>query len=145
MKYKIFYMGCLITLFLSSSVYGTTVPASGQNKQVEWRVTQNWPIPAKSLDIVHTLDGRFVYILTDHNQVEIYTSQGKLQGTIPVEAGTTAIDIAPRGERLYLINNKNKTFSSIAVSFVAKIDIAGSPVKGLADAPITLTIFTDFQ
>jgi protein-disulfide isomerase len=75
----------------------------------------------------------------------VFSSQGQLLGTIPVEDGISAIDIAPQGEMLYLINNKTQTFSAIGVSFVADIDITGSPVKGPADAPVTMVLFTDFE
>ncbi len=36
-------------------------------------------------------------------------------------------------------------FTAMAISFIQKIDIADSPVKGAADAPVTMVLFTDFE
>jgi len=68
-----------------------------------------------------------------------------LQGSIPVDDGVSAIDISPQGELLYLINNTKQSFSSVAISFVVDIDTTGAPFKGPADAPVTMTLFTDFE
>lgn len=136
---------CMATLLLSSAASATAVPESGQNNRVEWKVQQSWITSGKALDMVNSLDGRFTFILTDKQQVQVYDNQGQLQGSIPVESGVSNIDISPQGELLYLVDNAKQTFSSVAVSFVVDIDIAGAPIKGPADAPVTMTLFTDFE
>jgi protein-disulfide isomerase len=121
------------------------MPEIGQDNRVEWKVQQNWPTPGKSLAMVNSLDGKYVFILNDKQQVQIYNSQGQLQGSIPMEEGVSAIDIAPQGETLYLINNATQTYTAVAISFVIDVDTAGSPFKGPADAPVTIALFTDFE
>lgn len=145
MKHFKLYAGALFSMLLLSTTSSLAVTNSGIDQKVEWQLQQNWPTGANSLDMVHSLDGKFVYILTDKNTVQIFNSKGQLQGTIPVESGVTAIDIAPVGEKLYLINNEKQTFSSISVSFIVDIDSMGSPFRGPADAPVTITLFTDFE
>lgn len=145
MKLPKAYVGCLLLLFLASGANALTVPDSGKDNRVEWNLQQNWPTAGKTLDMVHSLDGKFVYILNDKQMVQVFNSEGQLQGSIPVEEGVSAIDIAPQGEILYLINNKNQSFSSIGVSFVVDVDISGSPIKGPIDAPVTIALFTDFE
>jgi DNA-binding beta-propeller fold protein YncE len=145
MKHPTVYAGCLLTLMLVSSANATTVPNSGQDNRIEWKVLQNWSTAGKTLDMAHSLDGKFVYILNDKKKVQVFSSQGQLQGSIPVEEGVSAIGIAPKGEKLYLIDNKNQTFSSVGVSFVVDVDIKGSPFKGPANAPVTIALFTDFE
>jgi hypothetical protein len=143
-RHKIF-AGCLLSMMVASGAPVLAVPDSGQDKRIEWNVLQSWPTAGKTLDMVHSLDGKFVYLLNDQQTVQVFNSQGQLQGSIPVEEGVTAIDIAPQGEVLYLINNKNQTFSSVGVSFIVDVEITGSPFKGPADAPVTITLFTDFE
>lgn len=145
MKHPKILAGCLLTLAVAIGTDAQAVPDSGQDNRIEWNLQQNWPTTGKTLDMVHSLDGKFVYILSDKPSVQVFSSQGQLLGTIPVEDGISAIDIAPQGEMLYLINNKTQTFSAIGVSFVADIDITGSPVKGPVDAPVTMVLFTDFE
>ncbi len=140
-----FSASCLAATLLLSSAQAMAMAESGMEKKVEWKVQQTWPIGGKPLSVVHSLDGKYVYMLNDKQQVQIYTTQGQLQGTIPVDNGVSQIDIAPQGELLYLIDTTAKTFTAVSVSFVADIDTTGAPFKGPADAPVTLALFTDFE
>ena len=135
----------LAALLLLSSSQTMAMSDSGMDKKVEWKVQQSWPLPAKPQSMVHSLDGKYLYVLNDKQQVQIFTTQGQLQGAIPVEKGVSQIDIAPQGELLYLIDGDSQTFTTVAISFVTDVDIAGAPIKGPADAPVTLTLFTDFE
>jgi len=145
MKISRFCACCMASLLIGSTASATAVPDSGQDNRVEWKIQQSWATSGKALDMVNSLDGRFTYILNDKQQVQVYNNQGQLQGSIPVEEGVSNIDIAPQGELLYLVNNVKQTFSSVAVSFVVDVDTTGAPIKGPVDAPVTLTLFTDFE
>ena len=135
----------LAAILLLSSSQTMAMSDSGMDKKVEWKVQQSWPLPSKPLSMVHSLDGKYLDVLNDKQQVQIFTTQGQLQGAIPVEKGVSQIDIAPQVELLYLIDGSAQTFTTVAVSFVADIDINGAPFKGTADAPVTLSLFTDFE
>lgn len=145
MNFSKFSASCLATVLLLSSAQAMAMAESGMEKKVEWKVQQTWPIAGKPLSTVHSLDGKYVYMLNDKQQVQIYTTQGQLQGSIPVDNGVSQIDIAPQGELLYLIDSTTQTFTAVAVSFIADIDTTGAPFKGPADAPVTLALFTDFE
>lgn len=145
MKYRNFFLGCSLSALLLLPSHAISVPVSGQDNMVEWQLQQHWATTGKTVDMAHSLDGKYVFILNDKNQVQIFNGKGKLQGSVPVDKGVTAIDIAPQGEVLYLINNSNNTFSSIDISFVREIDITGSPFEGPAEAPVTIAVFTDFE
>ena len=145
MKFPRLYAYSLASLFMASVAVGAAMPESGQDKRVEWKIQQTWPTAGKTLSMVNSLDGKYVFLLNDKQQVQVFSSQGQLQGNIPVEEGVSAIDISPQGETLYLINNGGQSFTSVAVSFIVDIDVNGSPFKGPADAPVTLTLFTDFE
>lgn len=112
---------------------------------VETSVAASWKLDAKPLGMVHSLDNKRVFILGDDNNVYIYASEGGKQGTIAVDKGVTAIDIAPRGEMLYLINGQDNTFTSLNISFTTTIDITGAPFLGKENAPVALALFSDFQ
>lgn len=126
---------------LSVTVTGAKSSATG----LEWEVLQQWDLPETPLDIVHSLDGKYVFILTADSKVQIYSSQGNLEGAVDVDKGVTGIDIAPRAEMLYLIDGKNKTFSALSINFVREINTSGSPFQGPENAPVTVVVFTDFE
>jgi len=144
MNYSKIFTGCLLSLAISTQVHAAS-PTSGKDNLVEWNVLSQWSTGAKTIDMVHSLDGKFVYILTDKSKVNVFDSKGKLQGSIPVSPTVSAIDIAPQGERLYLVDNTLNQFQAVSVSFVHNIDVKDSPFEGPADAPVTLTLFTDFE
>ncbi len=145
MTYKQTATGC--ALFLASIVGGQTMAATEPPplSKIDWNVEKSWDLPAKPLDIVYSLDGKRVFILTEQQIVLVYDNLGELTGSIPVDKGVSAIDIAPRGEKLFLINQETKAFSEVSIDFITDINTVGSPFLGLAKAPVTIAVFTDFQ
>lgn len=145
MTYKQCIAACTMFMFSlsASSVFAATEPKRASKVLLE--IENSWKLPSKPLDIVYSLDGRKVFILTDQNQVLVYAVAGDLLGKINVEKGVSAIDIAPRGEKLYLVNEKDNSFTDLSVDFIIDIDITGSPYLGKENAPVTIAIFTDFE
>ena len=145
MKHLHLLGGCILSLLLCSISVASPVQDKGQNNRIKWEKQMSWSIDGQAIDMVHTLDGKYVFVLNDRHEVKIYSHLGQLQGTIPVNEGVQNIDIAPQGELLYLIDNQGQTFSAVSISFVVDIDTTGSPFEGPADAPVTIAVFTDFQ
>lgn len=145
MTYKQCIAACAMLMFsfsTSSAFAAATIP--GPSK-VLLEVENTWKLPDKPLDLVYSLDGRKVFILTNQNQVLVYAAEGKLLGEINVKNGVSAIDIAPRGEKLFLINQKDNSFTDLSVDFVVNVDTTGSPYLGKENAPVTIAVFTDFE
>ncbi len=131
-------------LFLPALLQARTAPEA-QQASLDWSVQKTWKLESKPLDIAQSLDNKKVFVLGDDCKVYIYNAQnGRKLGVIPVDKGTSAIDIAPRGEMLYLIG-ENSTYTAIDVSFTQQIDISGAPFLGNEKAPVTLIVFSDFQ
>lgn len=137
------------TILCAALLLPLTVQAQEPKKttasDLNWSVQASWPIPAKPLDIAQSLDNKKVFILGADAKVYIFTPDGKQLGTLPVDPNVNAIDIAARGEMIYLVNNKTNTYTAIDVSFNQKIDVTGAPVRGKVDAPVTLVVFSDFE
>ncbi len=129
--------------FSASSAFA--VADASSSRGVQWQVENSWKLPAKPIDLVYSLDGQRVFILTDQQQVLVYAADGNFLGKIAVKKGVSSIDIAPRGERLYLLNDQDNSFTDLSVDFVVNIDTTGSPFLGNANAPVTIAVFTDFQ
>ncbi len=132
-------------LLLPLSTHAQELKKNNTSGDLNWSVQATWTIPVKPLDIAQSLDNKKVFILGADSKVYIFTPDGKKMGELPVDANTTAIDIAPRGEMLYLINGKSNSYTAIDISFNQKIDITGAPMQGKADAPVTMVVFSDFE
>jgi hypothetical protein len=145
MTYKQCVAACALLMFSFSTSSALAAADAKGLSNVQLQVENKWKLPSKPIDIVYSLDGKKVFILTDQEQVLVYKSAGDLLGKIDVDKGVSAIDIAPRGEKLFLINQKDNSFTAISVDFVVSIDTAGSPYLGNIDAPVTIAVFTDFE
>ena len=135
----------VLSLLLFSSPVFAQAPQATSATPVETSVAATWKLDAKPLGMVHSLDNKRVFILGDDSKVHVYSAEGTKQGDIPVDKGVTAIDIAPRGEMLYLINSQDKSFTSLSVSFTTTIDVTGAPFLGKEKAPVVIALFSDFQ
>ncbi len=145
MTYKQCIAACAI-LMLSFSASSAIAAADAKSpSRVQWQVEKSWKLPSKPLDIVYSLDGKKVFVLTNQEQVLVYSATGDLFGKIKVDSGVTAIDIAPRGEKLFLINQADNSFTDLSVDFVVDVNVTGSPFLGMENAPVTIAVFTDFE
>lgn len=140
----------IATLFVGTTLlflFGQTglLFAEKSVSNLEWNVVRELKLPQQPKTFVHSLDGKLVFILTQNNSVLVYNQQGKLEGTIPVEKGVSDINIAPRGEALFLINEEKNTYSTIIIDFIREIPVGSSPYLGMENAPVVVTVFTDFQ
>lgn len=145
MKIKKIFSALVLLSICWCSSGALATPVKTESSNLEWAVLNQWQVPESPIDIVHSLDARYVFILTNQQKVLIYTAQGKLEGSVPVDKGVSAIDIAPRAEMLYLIDSEKNSFTSLSIDFVKQINTSGSPYRGLVDAPVTLAVFTDFE
>lgn len=145
MRYSHFFSSCALTFLLAVGTYNANAATAGQDNRLEWSQQENWQVDGKPVDMVRSLDGKYTFILNEQHQVLVYDQMGAIQGRIPVAAGVNAIDIAPQGESLYLIDKDTSSFTALSVDFVLDIDTVGSPMRGAADAPVSMVVFTDFQ
>ncbi len=145
MKYKQCVAACVITMLSCASSPAFSATETTGQSEILLQTETSWKLPAKPLDIVYSLDGKLVFILTNQSQVLVYKADGSLLNKIDVAKGVSSIDIAPRGEKLYLINQKDNSFTVLSIDFVVSIDTTGSPFLGKENAPVTIAVFTDFE
>jgi DNA-binding beta-propeller fold protein YncE len=100
---------------------------------------------AAPIDLAVSPDGKSTFVLTDKGTVLVYDEQGDLKDSINVGPHIDRIEIDPSGERLFAASRQNKTVDIIMLSFIQEINTAGSPVKGDETAPVTITVFSDYE
>ena len=118
---------------------------SPSNATVEWNVVNTLNLNEKPRDTAMSLNGKWIYVLTEKGEILIYASNGKLKETISVGEHVESIKVGPREDVLLLTSGKEKTVQIITMDFIQVINILGSPFKGNADAPVVVATFNDFE
>ena len=113
--------------------------------KVEWDIVQTLKLDAPPLDMVISPDGRRIYVLVEGGNVLIYSNRGILKEKIPVGDQVDQINLGPKGDYLFISSRQNKTLEIIALNFIYNLNVSGSPFKGARDAPVVITVFSDFQ
>jgi len=136
MKYAAFvFLSLLIGLAVSPSSHAA----------VEVTIHRTLNLEETPLDTAMSAGGKYVFVLTDKGKVLVYTLDGKLSDTIPVDKSIDSIKAGPREEILLLVSSKKNTVQVAVLEFAQEINVTGSPFRGTADAPVIIALFTDFQ
>jgi WD40 repeat protein len=90
-------------------------------------------------------DGRSVFVLSHNGSIQMYGLDGRLRNKIEVGKHIDQIELGPRGGHLFATNRQNQTVEVIALDFIQKISIQGSPFKGPENAPVVIAEFSDFE
>ena len=119
-----------------------TMPALAKT---EYQVRQKLQLKQAPIDLLVSSSNKWIYILSNEGQITIYTTRGQLRDTIDVGPDIDQIKAGPRDDMLFLLSRENKSVQVITIDFTEEITIQGSPIKGPADAPVTVAVFSDFQ
>ncbi len=130
-----FLLTVVLFLTLSSIVNGA----------VEGDVKKTLNLESPPLDLAASLNGQYIYVLTDQKNILIYSIEGELEGKIPVGSQVDSIKVGPWEDVILLTSKKNKQVQILLLDFIKDIDLSNSPFKGPADAPVEIAVFSDFQ
>jgi protein-disulfide isomerase len=131
-----------ILLFVCLSVL---VSVSFGHAAVEWDIKKTLKLKGPPLDMAASKKGKWIFILTGPGEIAIYSSDGNLEDTISVGPQVRRISAGPEENQLLLSDGKEPEVKLISIDFIQEINITGAPVRGNADAPVTIVVFSEFQ
>ena len=131
--------------FLLVVAFLTAVAVKEGKAEMEWEVKETLKVDAKVLDLAVSSDGKYFYVLTADGKVSVYNSGGQVEDTLNVGKSINRLDVSPDGSFLYLADDVANTVKIAEVSYMADINITGSPFKGPADAPVAVVVYSDYQ
>jgi hypothetical protein len=126
-------------------VFILTHDSEVQIYDLDGRLRNQFEVVKQAIDFAIANNGRSVFVLTDNGTVHMYGLDGRLRNKIEVGKQIDQIKLGPKEEHLFATNRKNQTVEVIALDFIQKISIQGSPFKGVQNAPIVIAEFSDFQ
>ena len=134
-----------ILIFLAVVMVMFSISRLGASDGVEWSILKTLKLDAAPIDMAVSPDGRRIFVLTEQGKIIVYSADAEEEATIEVGPQVDKIRLGPEGDILIANSSENKTVQFFALDFIQKINIAGSPFKGPADAPIVIVAFDDFQ
>jgi WD40 repeat protein len=141
MKRFLCFMSLLLIVFFVVSA-GFVDPVSAE---LEWTFRKEVPLTSAPLDNAVSADGQSLYILSAGEIVVYSLTRNKTINTIPIESEYDSIAVSPSGNSLILTSSAGKSLKIIDLEFRFNIDISDLPLKGPADAPVTIVVFSDYQ
>lgn len=138
---KLKYVVCLLSILIIPNFFTQSL-AFGL---AEWNIHKTLKLDTQPLDIAVSKNGNSIFVLTKSGKILIYSPEGQLKDKIDVGSHVDQIKSGPSEEWLFLSSRKNKTVEILHVDFIQHIDITGSPFKGAENAPVVITVFSDFQ
>ncbi|MBW1890758.1 MAG: hypothetical protein JRI93_09585 [Deltaproteobacteria bacterium] len=132
---------CLIlmmSLALTANSWAATVGVDATTlKQLD--------IEAPPLDIDTSEDGKLAFVLVP-GEVLIYSNLGSQPiNRIAVGKNFDRLAFAEKIDVLILSSNADKQIKVVRIDLINAISIDGSPLRGKADAPVTIAVFDDYQ
>jgi protein-disulfide isomerase len=105
--------------------------------------TQAVRLPKAVLDVAATADGAKLFVLLKGGELQVLSPAGELIERFTVAAEAERLAVSPEGDRLYLTGGQELRIVELVSQH--ELPVLNSPVRGPANAPVTLTVFSDFQ
>ncbi len=131
---------CGLVVLLAAAGLAGAAPAD-----VDWQVLGSFDVDTEVRDVAISAEGRWIYVLTADNEIRVYSSGGKLKGAMPIAPGYDRIKAGPREDILLVSNRDEKSVQLVSVNPVHAFALTDAPAKGPKNAPVTITVFSDFE
>jgi len=112
---------------------------------VDWTTKKQLSLGARPLDIASSADGELIFILVPGEILVYSISEDKVTNRIPVDQAFDRLTHAAEANALIVTSSSAKTLKIIQIEIIHDIALSGLPVRGPADAPITIAVFSDYQ
>jgi protein-disulfide isomerase len=113
--------------------------------ELEKNMVKRQPLGKTPVDIAQSVSDGRLFVLLQGGDVQIFSPDGQKQERFNVGSGVTSLQVSPDGQRLYLGNAKSNELQFVEISYVQQLPVNNSAVKGAKNAPVTITVFDDFQ
>jgi thiol-disulfide isomerase/thioredoxin len=112
--------------------------------KVDWEVQKNLDLHGTPLDMATTPNGSRIFVLLKGGKILVCSPGGEISERIKVDPEAERIEISPAGDHLYISTRKGKLLL-VSLDFISDINTSGDPVRGPANAPVQIIVFSDFQ
>lgn len=121
------------------------IPFSAVYAEPQKDLVKRHSLDKAPLDIAQSVSDGRVFVLLEGGELLILAADGQQQERFRVGADVSSLAVSPDGQRLFLANAKSKEVQFVDLVQIQQLPVNNSPFKGAQNAPVTVTIFSDFQ
>ena len=140
MKRKFLTLAILLALAVGSSCANRLLAAT-----LDWQVINQIKLDEAPLDVATSTDGKQIFVLSQGEIIVYSTLEEKVVNRIPVDEIFDMLTHSEKDNKLVIGSHSGKTLKIIQLEVIHTVDISGLPFKGPEHAPITITVFGDYQ
>ena len=129
----VFLMGLLVSMALNV------------HADVDWTLIKQIDLDVQPLDIVVSEDGKMVFVLSAGEILVYSPPKNRIENRIPIDKEFDRVTYSGQSNTLILSSTSGKMLRIMRVDQIYPIDISGLPIKGPANAPVTIAVFDDYQ
>jgi hypothetical protein len=113
--------------------------------EIDWTTLKQINLDGNPTDIATAEDGSLIFVLTPGEILVFSPLKNTIVNRIPVDKEFDRLTYSSRSNMLVLTGGASKTLRMIRVDRIYDIDISDHPIKGPADAAVTIAVFDDYQ
>lgn len=117
----------------------------GARADVELTDLKQMNLGVQPVDVAASADGKLIFILAPGKLLVYSISKEKITNRISIAQGFDRITLSGRADTLILTSSASNTMKLMHMERIYDIDVSGLPVNGPVDAPVTITVFDDYQ
>jgi len=119
--------------------------ASAQPSDIDWTPVGQMKLESPPLDVESTADGELVFVLMPGKIVVYDKSANRQLNHIPVDQAYDRLTYTTESGVLILTSSSTQSLKVIQIDKVYNISVEGSPFMGPENAPVTITVFDDYE
>ena len=124
---------------------GLALTVSNASAEMQIELYKRQALGGTPIDVAMSIQDGRLFVLLEGGTVQILSAEGQIQERFQADKEVTSLEVSPDGKRLYLGNGKTKELQFIDLTIVYNLPVNQSAIKGPRDAPVTITVFDDFQ
>ncbi len=129
---KSFFRCSVVTLII---LFFITVPVMGE---VDWKRLDTLDVNGTPIDVAVSINGQWIYILTDQGEIFVHSGQGEFRGIVPVGKHIDGISASPWDDIILGKSKLRKQVEILSIDVIRNIDTTGAPFKGEKEASVEL-------
>jgi hypothetical protein len=113
--------------------------------KMDWAILRQVDLNTQPIDVAISEDGKLVFVLTAGEIVVYSPSENKIENRIPIDREFDRMTYSGKNNTIALTSSSSKILRIVRVDWIYDIDISGLPFKGVANAPVIIAVFDDYQ